>query len=192
MQAVVDELVNEPIAPEPSARPLKQAAPDLAALYDAHSRVIYYLCLRLLGDPQKAEDATHDVFLKAWHRMDQFEGRSTWRTWLYRVAINHCRNLQNRWAGRHVLPTDNEHVLEDTVVDHASPLRVIEIKELGQRIQHTLDQLPLEYRVLLLLVADQELSYAEVAGLTEQSTDAVRGKLHRARKMFAAEFPKTA
>jgi len=192
MQAVVDELANEPTAPRPAARPLQEAAPDLATLYDEHSRVIYYLCLRLLRDTQKAEDATHDVFLKAWQHMDQFEGRSTWRTWLYRVAINHCRNLQNKWSERHILPTDSEHVLEETVVDATSPLRVIELKELGERIQRTLDQLPPEYRVLLLLVADNELSYAEVADLTEQSTDAVRGKLHRARKLFAAEFRKTA
>jgi len=192
MQAVVDELVNDPVMPRPAARPLEEVAPDLAALYDEHSRFIYHLCLRLLGDPQKAEDATHDVFLKAWKHIDQFEGRSTWRTWLYRVAINHCRSLQTKWAERHIHSTDSQHVLEDTVVDQTSPLRVIELKELGERIQRTLDRLPPEYRVLLLLIADSELSYAEVAELTEQTADAVRGKLHRARKLFAAEFRKTA
>jgi RNA polymerase sigma-70 factor (ECF subfamily) len=150
------------------------------------------LCLRLLGDAAKAEDATHDVFLKAWRHLDQFEGRSTWRTWLYRVAINHCHNLQHKWAEKHSLPTDNEQMLQVGAVDRASPLRVLEIKELGERIQRTLDQLPTEYRLLLLLIADRELSYAEVAELTEQTADAVRGKLHRARKLFAAEFPGTA
>jgi RNA polymerase sigma-70 factor (ECF subfamily) len=72
------------------------------------------------------------------------------------------------------------------------PLRVLEIKELGQRIQKTLDGLPEEYRLLLLLVADQQLSYEEIGELTEQTADAVRGKLHRARKAFAAGFQKTA
>jgi RNA polymerase sigma-70 factor (ECF subfamily) len=140
MQAVVDELVNDPVMPRPAARPLQEVAPDLAALYDEHSRFIYHLSLRLLGDPQKAEDATHDVFLKAWKHIDQFEGRSTWRTWLYRVAINHCHSLQTKWSERHIHSTDSPHVLEDTVVDQTSPLRVIELKELGERIQHTLDR----------------------------------------------------
>jgi DNA-directed RNA polymerase specialized sigma24 family protein len=54
-----------------------------------------------------------------------------------------------------------------------------------------LDALPPEYRLLLLLVADEELSYEEVGVLTEQSADAVRGKLHRARKAFAARFRET-
>ena len=71
-----------------------------------------------------------------------------------------------------------------------SPLRVLEIKELGARIQKTLDGLPEEYSLLLLLVADKELSYDEVAALTGQSADAVRGKLHRARKAFSVLFQK--
>ena len=65
------------------------------------------------------------------------------------------------------------------------------MSELGQRIQRALDELTEEYRVLLLLVADQELSYDAVAQITHQSADAVRGKLHRARKAFATAFRKT-
>ena len=81
-------------------------------------------------------------------------------------------------------------VAETAVAAAESPLRVLEIKELGQRIQQTLDGLPPEYRLLLLLVADQQMSYKEIATLTEQSPDAVRGKLHRARKAFIAQFQK--
>src|SRR5215471_15081218 len=89
-------LVNEPVA-ERGNREEAQAglAPsEFADLYSQHSRAIYYLALRFLGDPEKAEDATHDVFLKAYRKMDQFRGEASWRTWLYRITINHCRNLQ--------------------------------------------------------------------------------------------------
>lgn len=192
MDIVVETPAQDDSALCRAVRALSETAPDLAVLYDEHSRVIYYLCLRLLRDPQAAEDATHDVFLKAWHHMDQFEGRSSWRTWLYRVAINHCKNKQQKWSETHVLPTGNDHLLQETVADHASPLRVLELRELGRRIEQTLKELPAEYRLLLLLVADEELTYAEVAELTNQTTDAIRGKLHRARKLFTKEFPKTA
>lgn len=192
MAAVVDKPTNAPPRATPDSGSLRETAPALADLYREHSRPIYYLCLRLLCDPHKAEDATHDVFLKAWRHIHQFEGRSTWRTWLYRVAINHCRNKQTKWSERHIFPTDNEHVLEGAGADQYSPLRVIELRELGERIQRTLDGLRPEYRLLLLLVADEDLTYAEVGELTGQSADAVRGKLHRARKLFAVEFPKTA
>jgi RNA polymerase sigma-70 factor (ECF subfamily) len=73
-----------------------------------------------------------------------------------------------------------------------SPLRILETKELGERIQKALDGLSAEYRLLLLLVADEQLSYEEVGILTEQTADAVRGKLHRARKAFAARFQQSA
>ncbi len=165
---------------------------EFAGLYNQHSRAIYYLCLRLLSDPDKAEDATHDVFLKAFRKMNQFRGKSSWRTWLYRIAINHCRNLHAAWYNRHMLTNADEALWETTPAQIASPLRVLETKELGERIQKALDGLPAEHRLLLLLVADEELSYEQVGALTEQSADAVRGKLHRARKAFAVLFQKTA
>jgi RNA polymerase sigma-70 factor (ECF subfamily) len=161
---------------------------EFADLYTEHSRAIYYLALRLLSDPQKAEDATHDVFLKAFRKMNQFRGESSWRTWLYRIAINHCRNLQQAWNDRHMFTNADDAVWENAVAKTDSPLRVLETKELGQRIQKALDGLPAEYRLLLLLVADEQLSYEQVGALTDQSPDAVRGKLHRARKAFTVLF----
>ena len=165
---------------------------EFADLYTEHSRAIYYLALRFLGDPQKAEDATHDVFLKAFRKMDQFRGESSWRTWLYRIAINHCRNLQQAWTDRHLITNADDAVWETTAAQTDSPLRVLENKELGHRIQTALDGLPAEYRLLLLLVADEQLSYEQVGALTEQTADAVRGKLHRARKAFTVLFEQTA
>lgn len=167
-------------------------SPDFTAVYNEHSRPIYYLALRLLGDPEKAEDATHDVFLKAFRKLDQFRGESSVRTWLYRIAINHCRNLQQAWNNRTMISNADEAIWETTPASIDSPLRVLEIKELGKRIQTSLDGLGPEYRLLLLLVADEELSYDEVAALTDQTPGAVRGKLFRARKAFAALFQKTA
>ena len=92
----VNSIVSEPLAErECPDEPHAGLGPsEFAELYTEHSRAIYYLCLRLLSDPEKAEDATHDVFLKAFRKMDQFRGESSWRTWLYRIAINHCHNLQ--------------------------------------------------------------------------------------------------
>jgi RNA polymerase sigma-70 factor, ECF subfamily len=187
-------LVTEPTSDQerdsdPTLDPL--AGSDFSDLYTEHSRAIYYLALRFLGDPQRAEDATHDVFLKAFRKLDQFRGDASCRTWLYRIAINHCRNLQQTWHERHVFSNADDAIWENAAAATESPLRVLETKELGQRIQQALDGLPEEYRLLLLLVADEELSYEEMGALTEQSPDAVRGKLHRARKAFGALFRKT-
>ena len=190
MNATVSEPLVETKVTSPRQAGLE--SPEFAKVYSEHSRAIYYLALRLLADPAKAEDATHDVFLKAFRKMSQFRGESSWRTWLYRITINHCRNLQQSWHDRHMFSNADEAVWETTPARDDSPLRILETKELGQRIQSTLERLPQEYRLLLLLVADQELSYDQIAGLTGQSTDAVRGKLHRARKAFTVLFEKSA
>lgn len=186
--------MSEPLAErEQSAEPgMTLASTEFGDIYQEHSRAIYYLALRFLGDPDKAEDATHDVFLKAFRKRDQFRGDSSWRTWLYRIAINHCRNLQQTWNERHMVSNVDDFVFESAQAKTDSPLRVLETKELGQRIQRALDGLPAEYRLLLLLVADEQMSYDQVAALTDQTADAVRGKLHRARKAFAVLFQQSA
>lgn len=183
---------ESPLAKAPGGSRAGQGASELAELYEEHSRAIYYLTLRFLGDPQKAEDATHDVFLKAFRKVDQFRGESSWRTWLYRIAINHCRNLQQAWNERHMVSNADDFIFETAPAKGDSPLRALETKELGQRIQKALDGLSSEYRLLLLLVADEQMSYDQVAALTDQTADAVRGKLHRARKAFAVLFQQSA
>ena len=176
------------------AKPVWLSGPfhEFGKVYEEHSQAIYYLALRLLGDPTQAQDATHDVFLKAFRKMDSFRGEAGIRTWLYRITINHCQNLQQSWHARHMFSNADDAIWETAGTVSDDPLRVLETKELGQRIQQSLEKLPEEYRLLLLLVADQELSYEEIGALTDQSADAVRGKLHRARKAFGANFKKTA
>jgi RNA polymerase sigma-70 factor (ECF subfamily) len=199
MQAEVSDEMEKPLA-EGAVRLSKPSwlsstggqFGEFGKVYEEHSQCIYYLALRLLGDPTQAQDATHDVFLKAFRKMDTFRGEAGVRTWLYRITINHCRNLQQSWHARHMFSNAEDAVWETAGTVADDPLRVLETKELGQRIQQSLDKLPEEYRLLLLLVADQELSYEEIGQLTEQSADAVRGKLHRARKAFAVNFKKSA
>lgn len=165
------------------------APSGFADLYHEHSKAVYYLALRYLGDPQRAEDVTHDVFLKVYRKLDEFRGDASFRTWLYRITINHCHNLKASWHNRHITTTDDESVLDSTpAAGGESPLHLLEVKELGERIAKSMDRVTPEYRLLLLLVADEEMSYEEIAELTGQTTDAVRGKLHRARKSFAAQF----
>lgn len=191
----MDSCVNDPTTAATAAQNPLRALPDgmeFAALYEEHSKSVYYLALRFLADPQKAEDVTHDVFLKVYRKLGEFRGDSSIRTWLYRITINHCQNLKQSWSNRNIVTTGDDTVWNTTAAPAESPLRVLETKELGERIQTALEALTEEYRLLLLLVADEELSYDEVAALTEQTPDAVRGKLHRARKAFAVHFAKTA
>ncbi len=183
-----DAIDATPAAMESSAQTDLPA--DFAGIYAAHAQAIHYLALRVTGDPIQAQDVTHDVFLKAFRNFDGFRGGSAVRTWLYRITLNHCSHLRQSWAARKIQTAEDDTVFDRVDAQTPNPLHVLETKELGERIQRTLDSLPSEYSLLLLLVADQELSYEQVADLTDQSPDAVRGKLHRARKAFARAFAK--
>ena len=106
--------------------------------------------------------------------------------------MNHCQNMLKSWQQRNIYSNADEAIWDTSVGPDESPLELLETQELGGRIQKALDSLPWEYRKLLLLVADDELSYEQISQITEQSIDAVRGKLHRARKAFAHQFRTTA
>lgn len=185
-----DPIDTVTVAADPSAQTGLPA--DFAGIYAAHSQSIHYLALRLTGDPIQAQDVTHDVFLKAFRNFDGFRGNSALRTWLYRITLNHCSHLRQSWAARKIQTAEDDAVFDRADAQSPDPLQVLETRELGERIQRTLDSLPGDYSLLLLLVADQELSYEQVAEVTEQSSDAVRGKLHRARKAFTRAFARTA
>jgi RNA polymerase sigma-70 factor (ECF subfamily) len=186
MKTLTNNLVYSPREKRKLA--IEWSAEEFSAIYIKHKPVIYHLSRRYLGDAQMAEDATQDVFLKAFRRWKQFRRESSLQTWLCQIAINHCLNLNSSWQERHVDFNTDDTVLERETIGTDSPPRVLEAKELGQRIQQTLDRLSEEYQLLLWLVAESRLSYEEIASVVGQSPAAVRGKMHRARKRFVRLF----
>lgn len=159
-------------------------------LYTEHIKAVYYLALRMTGDPALAEDVAHDVFLKAFRKFSEFRHESNPRTWLYRITINHCQNILKSWHKRHIVSGSEECDIDNVKINQDEPFKVIEKSELGELIQKTLDMLPEDYKTVLLLFADEQMSYQEIARITNQTPDAVRGKLYRARKLFAVHFKK--
>src|SRR5437667_8802953 len=128
MESLVDESLAEQSRPGQPHLALGPA--EFAELYEMHSRAIYYLALRFLGDPARAEDATHDVFLKAYRKWNEFRHEASARTWLYRITINHCHNLRQSWASRNLVSNADDAIWENTAARTDSPLRVLENQEL--------------------------------------------------------------
>jgi RNA polymerase sigma factor (sigma-70 family) len=88
---------NSPIEPEDQNLVLRARAGDRKALehlIQRHQEWIYNIALRMLYHPQDAEDATQEILVKILTRLSSFEGRSTFRTWLYRIVVNHLLNMK--------------------------------------------------------------------------------------------------
>lgn len=168
------------------------ATPSFDELYACYEQPIYALILRMVGEPEEAVDLTAQTFLHALRAYRQFRGDAQASTWLYRIAVNLCKNhfrTRDRQARHPVLsldtPADDTHVLVREVEDPApSPHGMMERLELQAAIHEALHQLAPDLRMAILLRDVQGFAYHEVAELTGCSLDAVKSRIYRARGML--------
>lgn len=145
---------------------------------------------QLLNNEQDAQDAVQDTFVTALRSLDQFERRSSLATWLHRIVVNSALMKRRSLGRRHeesldsLLPEfrDDGHAALPTPRWKSSALAKIELEETRAAIRRSIDALPETHRTVLLLRDIQELDTATVSELLGISPDAVKVRLHRARK----------
>jgi RNA polymerase sigma-70 factor (ECF subfamily) len=155
---------------------------------------VYSLVYRILTDPADAADTTQEVFLKVFRGMKQFHGQSTLKTWIYRIALHEASN-RRRWWFRHkskettMEPQENgvgEHSMfsayEAAMVDkHKSPFENAADEQLRARIELELRNVPEPYRTTVVLRDIEDLSYEEIAEITQVSLGTVKSRITRGR-----------
>src|SRR5215813_4619109 len=152
---------------------------------------IYSLVYRIVNDPADAADTTQEVFLKVFRGMKHFNGESSLKTWLYRIAIHEASN-QRRWWFRHKSKESpiegredengNSLGLSNTLVDRGeSPLELLAHEEIRARVEEELRQVPEPYRTTVLLRDIEGLSYEEIAEVLQVSLGTVKSRLIRGR-----------
>jgi RNA polymerase sigma-70 factor, ECF subfamily len=153
---------------------------------------IYSLVYRIVNDPADAADTTQEVFLKVFRGMKRFNGESSLKTWLYRIAIHEASN-QRRWWFRHKSKESPIEVQEEgsgnsygpcnTLVDQGeSPLELLAHEEIRARVEEELRQVPEPYRTTVLLRDIEGLSYEEIAEVLQVSLGTVKSRLIRGRE----------
>ncbi len=163
---------------------------DLSAFNDlvlAHQSLVYNLCLRMLGQPAAAEDATQDAYLLAWRSISRLRGEN-FRSWLLRIAANVCTDELRRRGRR---PASSlEAALEAGVPEPPDPAPAVESgvldAELRGRIDAALARLPAEQRLVVVLCDVQDLDYEEAARVMQTSLGTVKSRLSRARARLRA------
>lgn len=142
-------------------------------LYEQNCNVIYRLMYRLVG-PTDADDLTQQVFLTAFRKLDKFQGRSSFATWLYRVASNEALQFLRR-SGR----DRHQPILCDPLDAQPSGLDELDQHDL---LQHILDRLDPDLRTIFLLREAEGLSYYEIALILDIAEGTVASRLSRARQ----------
>lgn len=158
-------------------------------LYEAYRDRIVNYTRRMLGDTARAEEAAQDVFLKLYRSRDHYEPRSRFSTYLYRIATNHCINLNMRMAHRmEASDAEPERHAGGPAVGAAvgagrapDALEAIARGELRRALGDALAQLPHKQRAALLLVHYEGQSYREAADVVDVSESALKSLVHRAR-----------
>lgn len=161
---------------------------EFARLVDAYSIHIYRLALRMLSNPQDAEDVLQETFLKAMRALPNFEGRSSLSTWLYRIAVNEALMLVRKRKPEVSLapPTEDEDDEDDgaemQIVDWGHlPETELLSGESKRHIDQAVESLPQRLRVVFLLRDVEGLSIEDTAATLGISQAAVKTRLLRAR-----------
>ncbi|WP_437177551.1 sigma-70 family RNA polymerase sigma factor [Heyndrickxia camelliae] len=129
-----------------------------------------------------AEELTQDIFVKCYKSLHTYRGKSTLKTWLWRIAINHCKDFLKSWYNKKVINT-GEELLNNKPSNEAVEQTVIQKEEEGQLVS-TLMDLPIKYREVIFLFYYEELSIKEIAMMTEVGENTVKTRLRRAKQLL--------
>jgi RNA polymerase sigma-70 factor (ECF subfamily) len=140
-------------------------------LMTRHQRSVFRLCLRFAKNHDDALDLTQEVFIKAFERLDGFRGDARFRTWIYRVAVNHCLNWVKKNSREFVEVTENTGSVRPSV--DGALLR-------GERraiVSNLIEMLPPKQKVIFRLRMQENLSYEEIAAIVGRSVSTVKSSV---------------
>lgn len=155
------------------------------------------LCVRLLGNREDGEEAAQETFVKAYKGMARFRSEAVFSTWLYRIALNTCRNVHKSWwqrlrrrAVRLDRPVETETGAEPRELGDTRmlPEKELHRKRLATAINRALKTLPANRRELVVLRDVQGMSYEEIERITGIAPGTVKSRLARARAALQREL----
>ncbi len=158
-------------------------------LLELHRDRVYNITFRMLGNRAEAEDVAQEVFISVFKTIDQFREESKFSTWLYRVAVNHCKNRIKYLARRHDRDRDEldetSHQVNGAIagapVRAAQPDRALEGAQMERLLQEAIGNLDDDHRIVVVLRDIEDLSIEEICDITGLPDGTVKSRLHRAR-----------
>ncbi len=147
---------------------------------------VYSLALHLTGDASDADDITQDAFLKAYHKLAEFEGRSEFFTWIYRItlhrALNSKRDRKRRWA----VSMDDPRLVAAVAVDAGGdPERAAQLRDRYRALLEAFDRLSPLLKTTVVLTSLQGLSYKEAAVVLDTTEGTIAWRIHEARRQMS-------
>jgi RNA polymerase sigma-70 factor (ECF subfamily) len=174
------------MAPDPDAALLlafrRGDASAFRTLFERHARAMVAFCHHYVRDAARAEELAQDVFVKLFRAADRYEPSARFKTFLYRIAANHCLNELRRgeYAARAAQGADEPADPDALASGTAGPDADAEARMLEAAVKALLDRLPEKQRTAFVLARFEGLSYEEIADVLETTVSAVKSLVHRA------------
>ena len=165
---------------------------ELVQLYQAR---VYKLVLRMVGRPDEAEDMAQEVFVQVFKAVATFRGDSKLSTWIYRIAVNLCKNRLKYLTRRKSEVQDEYEAAERaelgaargvTTSDLSRPDQLVEGYQIERIVETAIAEMDADFREILVLRDIEDLSYEELSQITGLADGTVKSRLHRARAMLKA------
>ena len=143
-----------------------------------HLNDIYRTAARLLGGGTGADDVVQDVFLQAWKSFDQFELGTNCRAWLFKILFHTLHHYRRKWLNIRMVSES------DVILDHATAAAPVPEHITDEEMLAALEEVPLDFRAVVLLVDVEEFSYKEAAGILNVPIGTVMSRLSRGRGLL--------
>lgn len=172
--------------PEWLAQAIKGNADGFTNLVELYQRPVFNLCYRMLGDPDEAEDAAQETFLRAYNGLKRYDTQRSFSTWLLSIAAHYCIDQMRR---RHfkLLSMDSLPYLDPPDKSPGPEASLSQGEEHG-RVRILLGSLNSVDRAAVVMRYWYEFSYEEIAESLRLTVSAVKSRLHRARLEMADDW----
>lgn len=156
-------------------------------LVERHQDRVYGVLRRLTNDPDRAEELTQEAFIRAYKGLQNYRGDSQFGTWLIQIAVYAARDSYKRERRRQVISLEEFQERAGETAEFREtrpgfdPLDIVNERELVERLERAMENLPPAYREVFTLRVVEELEYDEIARITRVSIGTLKVRLHRAR-----------
>lgn len=155
-------------------------------LVNRYKKSVYHLTYRMVHDYEDAADLSQETFLKAYQGLRKFKRRSSFHTWLYRIAVNLCINFLRKKGNRQFVELDHAHS-----VHHPDVLDKLEQEDLQDVVSKAVRQLPEKQRVAVILRIYHGLSHKEISDILGCSVGTVKANYFHAIRNLRKKFSTT-
>jgi RNA polymerase sigma-70 factor, ECF subfamily len=172
------------------AEPLMTTEQSFADIYQEHHRRVLHLCAYLLNSQNAAEDAAHEVFMRAQRRMETYDPALPFSSWIMKVASNYCIDiLRRRGLEKRLFGVDDAESLNLSST-LPSPLSQVLTAEQGEIIRRALASLPDKFRIPIVLAYYNEFNYDQIAAVLQIPRNTVATLLFRGKQMLREKLMK--